>query len=736
MASVNKSYQQQHSRIKKNIDSTITYNKDNAERFHDFQEITFKTALSAADRAALDAYERPVIEFNITNAPVSRLCGEFSKQEPSIYVSAKDGSQVDAELIAVLEGHFRHILSDAAKKNVQYFTYRDQLSGGFSVFNVRTKYIHEMSFEQEIVLDRALQPTYVGFDPMAKEVTKCDASYYFEVCPMSEAQFKDEHPDVNMEDIKFSRGTTDKFSWSYKVGNERVLMVAHYYEQKKKKKTIVQIAGGEVMEQSKYKKFVEEWIASGRIEQPPALIGEPRDTYETRICRYTIIETQVIAYEETSFNQPNFIFVDGDSVVIKDGDKSTMQQFTKPYIYHAFGLQRLTNLSGQAIANDFESMVMHKFMVAEESLPTQPDYINAYTDVQKAQTLVYKAFMDNDPNKAIPPPREVARVGLPQEVIATFNNCMQMLQNILGSYDASLGINDNQLSGVAIVEGATQSNAAAMPYIVNYMLALTQAANVMLHLFPKYYVTPRTIPIVLKNGEHAYQEINSPYGGLKFDYDPNLLQVNVEAGVSFAIAKNQALQQVTALMNSSELFAEFINTQGLDVLLDNMEFKGVDVVKDRAKQFMEQKQQQAAQQAQQPNPAMMEMQIKQQNAQTAQFKAQSEAQKNQTQALQNEAEMQLKAEEIKVQQMKANNEKFSTMAKIGETRQTLNAAMIRAAAEEDKTQSEMAISLSEHQLRRDDQEHRHTKDLLQIGNKMEETRHRARAARGTSKKKK
>ena len=40
---------------------------------------------------------------------------------------------------------------------------------------------------------------------------------------------------------------------------------------------------------------------------------------------------------------------------------------------------------------------------------------------------------------------------------------------MLGSYDASLAQNDQQLSGVAIVEAATISNGAAMPYVINYM---------------------------------------------------------------------------------------------------------------------------------------------------------------------------------------------------------------------------------------------------------------------------
>lgn len=700
-------HKDQLKRIKKAVEKAAIYFKPNNLRFHEFQKFVFQTALSPEDEDTLKALGKPVIEFNITNAPISRLCGEFSKQEPSVYVSADDGAQVDPQVIEVVEGHTRHILFEAKKHNTQYNVYRDQLSGGFSDFKVWTEYAHEMSFDQVIRFGRTFEPTLTGFDPMAREVDKSDAEYCFEIFPMPKADFERDYPDVDINEMGFTR-LENAFNWSYKMQGDDIVIIVDFYEKKKKRKKIVRLADNKVMTIEDYDKFIQSWMEQGFTEQPPAIVGEPRWTNIQSVCRYRIVETEVLEYKETAFKYLPLVFVDGDSVIIQNGESGSMQQFTKPYVYHAKGIQRLTNFSGQVIGNDFENMVMHKFKVAEESLPDQEEYLQSYKNVQVASVMVYKGYMRNAagqplPDQPLPPPQEIARVPLPQEVLATFNGSMQMLQNILGSYDAALGINDNQLSGVAIVEGATQSNAAAMPYIVNYMQALNQVAQIIVDLIPKYYVTPRTIPVVGRDGKASYVKINQP-GGVQFNYDENVLQVKVEAGVNSSISKNQAIQQITALMNASPLFAEFINDEGLEELLDNIEFRGADVMKTKVAGWLQKRQQKMAQMAQQPNPQMIA-------AQAAAQQAQTQAQKVQVDAQGQQVDAQLKAQEILVDKMKADNDRLDIMVKAGESADKVQIAVSKAAAEEARATVDLHIKAM-------DQHHRHGKDTIELHHKL------------------
>lgn len=696
-------YKDQLKRIKKNIQKSFVYFKPNNMRFHEYQRFVFQSTLTPADESTLQALQKPIIEFNITNAPIDRLCGEFSKQQPSIYVSAQDGADIPPELLAFIDGHLRHILYDMNSDNTQYAVYRDQLTGGFSMYKCFTDYEHEMSFNQDIFVKRVYEPTMCGFDPMARDVTKCDAEYYFELFPMSMDEFTEKYPNVDTSQMWFLKDDGGGFSWSYESDGQDYVVVSHYYEKKKKKKRIVQLADGSVMIKDDYDKKIADWSS---IEQPPAVVGKPRDTIITTICRYVVVETEVLEYEETEFSRNSLIFVDGNSVVIKRNDSGSYEQFTKPYVYHAKGLQQLTNVAGQMIANDFENMTMHKVMVAKEAIPQEEDYQEAYKNFQVAQVMVYNAFEDNDPNKPLPPPQSIQRVGLPPEVMNTFNNCMQMLQNILGSYDAQLGINQSQLSGVAIVEGATQSNATAMPYVVNNIHALNDVARWCVDMIPKVYLSARSMPVMQKDGSRTYQKINQP-GAVSTKFDPKNLHIKIEAGVNFAIAKNQALDQITKLMQVSPEFSAFINSVGLPFLLDNLDFRGVDVMKDAAKQWMQQQQQN-----QKPDPNMIAAQSAQITAQARMIEAQTNAKESQANLEQQQYETIIKAKAEDTAQQEADTNRLKVMLAAGENRNKLMLDASKVQAEENRTKVETASVIHDSLLKKQDQEHQHLKDII------------------------
>jgi len=667
-------YKSELKRIKKNIETSSIYFKKNNDRFHDFFKFVFQTALTPDDEAALNTMGKPIIEFNITNAPISRLCGEFSKQMPSITVMAENGMPVEPEVIEVVEGHIRHIIDDANKHNTQYNVYRDQLGGGFSDFKVTTDYAHEMTFDQIIKVRRVYEPTLCGFDQNARESSKCDSEFCFEFFPMPKEKFKKEYPDIDISSLSFNQ-ENDLINWSYTADQQKIVLVCDYYEKKRKRLKIVEVAGMGTMTKDAYKQMLAEWEMQARIEQPPVITQE-RWTIKQVICRYRVVGVEVIDYTETDYKYLPIVFVDGDSVIIKDGSSSAYMQFTKPYVFHAKGIQRLVNFSGQVIGNDFENMVMHKFKVAKESIPQEQQYQEAYENVQQASTLVYNAFMDGDPDKPVPAPQEVVRVPLPPEVLNTFNTSMQMLQNILGSYDAALGINDNQLSGTAIVEAATQSNAAAMPYVVSHMQALSHVANIILDLIPKYYKTPRTIPVLDRDGVRSYKLVNTN-GAPSFNYDENALSVKVEAGPNFAIQKARALNQIMLLMQASPLFAQFMNEVGLSYILDNMEFRGSDVLAEKSKQWMAQLQQRMAQQAQQPNPEQI-------RAQLEQAKLQQKAQNDQVQA-------QLEQQSLVIDKQKADTDRLKLELDAGMSQGKMMVDIAKAQAEEDRAQADVDI---------------------------------------------
>lgn len=707
---VAKRYSEQLDRLKKSVKNTYVYFQPNYKRFNDFRRFVFDTSLTDDDKMALDALKKPQIEFNIGEAYISRLRGEFSKQEPSIKVTSDDGRVVDSQTIDAVANHLRHIIFDANKNSCEYNVYTDILSGGFSAIKIWTEYANPMSFEQVIKFDRVYDPTLVGFDPLAREPHKGDGRFCFELFPKSREEFEEDYPNIDLSGVDFTRNV-EGFNWSYSNNQEDILLLCDFYEKKKKEVKIVKLVNGFVMTEDDYELFLQKWSDSGIIDQPPAIKGKPRKTVIETICRYRFIENKVLEYVETDYTALPIVFVDGNSVVIRQGtNQGAFIQMTRPYIYNLKGLQQLKNFAGQTLANELENLVQHKFKVAKESLPDEQSYLDAYTNIQLANTLVYKAFKDNDPKQPVPAPQEIMRVPPPTEVISTFTLVDQMAQSILGSYDAALGINDNQLSGTAIVEGASQSNSAAMPYIVGFMQALSQVARIITGLIPKYYRTPRTIPIVREDGSRDFQKINQD-GGVYMNYDDNALNVKVEAGVNFSIQKARALQQIMMMSQASPIFAQFINAKGLKILLDNFEINGIDQLKELADQFMMEMEQQQKQQAQ------MQQQEMQNNPMM--IKAQNERMKMQMDAQQDQVSNQLEAAKIGVSKQQADTDFMKVLGEMQSAKAEHQASIVKAQAEETRAAVDLAIKHA-------DMSHSHVMDKAQFSHDVQQAKKEAR----------
>jgi hypothetical protein len=592
--------------LKKLVENSYQYWRKNAERYKEFMRFIFDTSLTNEDIEKLKALKKPTLEFNVLESIVSRLRGEFAKQEPSIMVRAADGVplvKMTDEFLAtskMLENHMRASILDSENEGLAYRVHTDQLGGGYSVMKVFNDYINELSFDQKIYVQRVFDPTLTGFDPMAREPHKGDGNYCFELFPRTKEEFEEEFGKGMAEEMRFCRDV-GAFSWSYPQQQQDVVLVCEFFEKKKKKVKIIKISTGHVVTEKHYKELLEKWNEKGFIEQPPVVVSARMSELE-HIVRYRFCENKILSYDETDYKYLPLVFVDGNSVDVSDTVSGASCQMTRPYAYHAKGIQQLKNYAGQCVGSEMENMVQHKFKVAFESIPD--DYMEAYRNIQQADTLIYNAFLKGDTNIPLPPPMEIQRTPTPPIVENTFLGADKVTQSILGAYDSVLGVNDKDVSGVAISNGAIQSATASTPYLVSYIHALNRVAVILLDLIPKYYVTPRSLPIMTPDGKRSYQIINDDDdpSSIKMGYQPQELDVKVEAGVNTSMQKQVALDQIIRMMQASPLFAEFINTEGLETLMDNLDIRGIDELKVRAGKFMEAMKKQQAEQAQQPDP--------------------------------------------------------------------------------------------------------------------------------------
>lgn len=629
--------------IKKDIEASYKSFHDNAKRYRDFFILVFKTALTDADKDNLAIIGKPPIESPILEAYISREVGEFAKHRPQIDVHAAEGlaiGHIDDEqirLMKVIQAHITEILNTADAENFSDDILDDTMGGGYGVAKVGTEYVNESSFMQRIILERMINPTLCGFDPLAQKSHKGDGRYCFELHPMTQEEFAREFGEEQAKTFNFTRNISS-FSWTYKNQDVKVVLVADYYVKVEKTVTLLRLADNDLgipttMLLADYNKMLKEW---DRVEQPPVELERRRST-STRIDRYRICQNEILDHLETSYPMLPLVFFDGDSKRIQNTEGGQIEQMTRPYVLHAKDMQRLMNFAMQTIGQELEDMPRNTYMVPVEAIPKA--YIKAYQTPQKAGILPYHQFSPDRPDVRLDAPQVVQRIPTPPLVQETFVGAQNIVQQILGNYDAALGINNNELSGKALQEGAMQSNVSATRYIVGYIRGLQRCAEIIVHLIPLFYTTPRSIPVRLPNGKRDYQIINAPYpkvdkqkkmlqkaqemglGGMQneistegedeaeseemenaimFNYDPKDLNVRVMPGVNARIQKQVSFELLIKAMGVSPVLGEFFNRQGMGVMLDCLDLPGIEGLKEMVEQFQAQMAQERQDAAMQP----------------------------------------------------------------------------------------------------------------------------------------
>jgi hypothetical protein len=184
---------------------------------------------------------------------------------------------------------------------------------------------------------------------------------------------------------------------------------------------------------------------------------------------------------------------------------------------------------------------------------------------------------------------------------------------------------------------------------------------------------------------------------VNFYYNPNSLQVKVEEGVSSAIQKQVAIEEIIKMMQASPLFAEFINTEGLETIISNMDIRGIDELKAQAAKFMEM----MRQRKEQMEKAQMEAQaqgdpqlnIAREQAQTL---MQIETMKVQQQAEKAEGEHAIQAAKVANEKQKNDMAFIKMMADIEEKQSKISIEQERLSAENARTAIENVIEMAKH----------------------------------------
>lgn len=502
---------------------------------------------------------RPVIVVNKVDNYCRQVSNQQRQQRPRIKVHATNTHEdmVDAQTIS---GIIRHIEVNSNADHAYDNAFEYAVRMGWGYMRVRTDYISEDSFDQEVYIDAVDNPFTVYFDPNSVLPDGSDADRCLITTMMLKEEFRKLYPDANDGGTSFTqRGTGD--SQSEWITKEDIRLAEYYYTVKEKAKLYLLSDGTAT--------FADDKDFFTRLANYGIEVVDTRDSYKKTIkyCKLTAVE--VLEERDWAGKYIPIVPVYGRHIVIGDKRKKFGM------IRYAKDPQRMYNFWQTSITEGVALAPKAKWLLAEgQDEGHENDWTNA--NIKSFPLLRYKQT-DIDGRPAPPPTRlqpEPPQAGIMAAAMGVDND----IKAIMGVFDpAQLG--QGNISGKALNGQQQQVDLTNFDYYDNLTRSISHVGKICLDLIPKIYDTERVMRIIGDDGKPELLTINQrdSVGRVLNDISVGQYDVVMETGPGYNSKRQEAVDNMLPLLSAAP---ELMQVAG-DLVFRNMDWPGADIIADR-----------------------------------------------------------------------------------------------------------------------------------------------------------
>jgi hypothetical protein len=502
---------------------------------------------------------RPVITVNKVDNYCRQVSNQQRQQRPRIKVHATNTHEdmVDAQTIS---GIIRHIEVNSNADHAYDNAFEYAVRMGWGYMRVRTDYISEDSFDQEIYIDPVDNPFTVYFDPNSVAPDGSDADRCLITTMMLKEEFRKLYPDADDGGTSFTqRGTGDSQSeWITKED----IRLAEYYYTVREKATLYLLSDGSAT-------FADDKDFFNRLAAYGITVVDKRDSFKKTIkyCKMTAVE--VLEERDWAGKYIPIVPVYGRHIVIGDKRKKFGM------IRYAKDPQRMYNFWQTSITEGVALAPKAKWLLAEgQDEGHENDWSNA--NIKSFPLLRYKQT-DIDGRPAPPPTRlqpEPPQAGIMAAAMGVDND----IKAIMGVFDpAQLG--QGNISGKALNGQQQQVDLTNFDYYDNLTRSISHIGKICLDLIPKIYDTERVMRIIGDDGKPELLTINQrdSVGRVLNDISVGQYDVVMETGPGYNSKRQEAVDNMLPLLAAAP---ELMQVAG-DLVFRNMDWPGADIIADR-----------------------------------------------------------------------------------------------------------------------------------------------------------
>ena len=491
---------------------------------------------------------RPMQTINRLPAFIDQIIGDARQNKVAIKVFA--GEDGDVEVAKIYSGLIRSI-ENRSNADFAYDTALEQTATfGFGAWRIKTRYVDDDTFDQEVTIERIPNALNVHFDPSAIQPDYSDAEYAIVVDSISKDEFKSRWPKASETNFQAEHMQA---GWS----SGDTMQIAEYWHKERTPATLYLLNDG-----------------TATFDKPtaPELVIRERQSEKCAVKMCIMSGAEVLEHADWAGRYIPIIGVNGKEDMV-DG-----KRILRGIVRHAKDPQRMYNYwrtidtETKALAPKAPVMVTTK----------QLDGLDEYWSGALSGNLPYLPY-NPDPTAPIPQRLNagIQDKGFEQAAMLAVDE----MKATTGIYSAALGEQSNETSGRAILARQREGDTANFAYIDNLSRAIRHSARVIIDLIPKIYDTERVVEIMGMDGQKKLEKIN----GARVNDDGMVEPVNdlttgrydlvVDVGPSYTTKRIEALNMMVEIAKMNPAIMQIAG----DLIVKSMDWDGADAIAERLK---------------------------------------------------------------------------------------------------------------------------------------------------------
>lgn len=521
---------------------------------------------------------RPCLTINKLPAFIRQVTNDARQNKPAIKCHAVD-DDASEETAEILNGLIRNI-EYTSNADVAYDTALDHaVTGGYGYFRITTDYSSDDTFEQDLKIERVVNPLTIWGDRDSTEADSSDWNVAFVSELLTKAEFKRRYPKAQASDWDAAK-TDDNWASDDKV------RIAEWWTREEVKKKILQLSDGSVVTADTWAKMKDYIYDPYQIT-----VTQEREVNSQKVTQRIITPGEILETNPWAGRYIPIVPVYGDELNIEG-------------IRYFLSLVRF--------AKDPQKMFNFWRTASTELVALQPKapFIGAKgafnTDAAKWATanVDSHAYIEYDAIGNQPPPQRQGFNGPPAAALQEAMNASDDMKSIMGIFDASLGARSNETSGRAILARQREGDVSTFNFIDNMARAIRHAGRILVDMIPAVYDAPRIIRVIHEDGRNENVTVNAPFqppppekpediepqeaqelaAGIAKIYDLTVgkYDVTVESGPSYTTKRQESAEQMMQVMQAMPQAAPLI----ADLVAKNLDWPGAEDIAKRLKAML------------------------------------------------------------------------------------------------------------------------------------------------------